>query len=71
MCIKFIQQFFSNNKITIDNNLLYYKIIQDIHNCKTLSNEQILFINTLSNDKLIEIIQIYNIDISKFNTLIY
>ena len=74
MCIniftKFIQRYTKNNNITINNNVLYYKIIQNIHNCTTLSDEQKIFINTLPNKNLIELILIYDIDIKKFNNLI-
>ena len=50
----------SNKMITISNNNYYYKLTKDIRNYHTLTSNYLLFINTLNNDNLIEIIKIYD-----------
>jgi hypothetical protein len=54
----------------IPNNLIYYTIVQNIHNCIKLSNEEILFIKHLPNKNLFELIKIYDIDMQKLMGII-
>ncbi len=53
------------NEMDNDNNRIlaskFYLLTLDIRNSKTLTNENIEFIETLDKDKLIELVKLYNI----------
>jgi hypothetical protein len=53
------------NDMDNDNNRIvaskFYLLTLDIRNSKTLTNENIEFIETLDKDKLIELVKLYNI----------
>ena len=46
--------------IQIDTNETYYGLTQHIRNLKTLTEEEILYIQTLPNENLIELILLYD-----------
>jgi hypothetical protein len=55
---------------SIPNNLIFYTIVQNIHNCRKLSNEEILFIKHLPSKNLFELIKIYDTDMQKLMCII-
>ena len=50
----------SNQKISMCNNEIYYVLTQHIRNIKTLTDDEITFIQTLPNENLFDIILLYN-----------
>ena len=44
----------------IDDNNMFYEIIREIRNLKELNKEQLEYIKTLPNEKLLELLLIYN-----------
>jgi len=64
----YIQDIFkNNNNIFIDK---YYELTKNIRNLIPLKNEEYEYIKTLSNDKLLDIINIYNLHITNINNIL-
>ena len=48
----------------------YYKICIDVRNMKTLTSQQMDYVRTLPKDKLVELVEIYNMIMETVNYLI-
>lgn len=59
--------FKNNNNIFINK---YYELTKNIRNLLPLKNEEYEYIKTLSNDKLLDIINIYNLHITNINNIL-